>query len=97
MAQNVMNKHSNSAERFTEKYYDKQLNKYKYGYDEYTVEVLDFEFLSVDSMIYENKMSRHGNMGFYFKGEEYELLKTLYTTESLFICRMLLYMGVCTL
>jgi hypothetical protein len=95
MAQNVMNKHSNSAERFTEKYYDKQLNKYKYGYDEYTVEVLDFEFLSVDSMIYENKMSRHGNMGFYFKGEEYEAPKnSIYDREPVYMQNATVYGGM---
>lgn len=95
MAQSVMNKHSNSAERFTEKYYDKQLNKYKYGYDEYTVEVLDFEFLSVDSMIYENKMSRHGNMGFYFKGEEYEAPKnSVYDRDPVYMQNSTVYGGM---
>lgn len=95
MAQNVMNKHSNSAERFTEKYYDKQLNRYKYGYDEYTIEVLDFEFLSVDSMIYENKMSRHGNMGFYFKGEEYEAPKnSVYDREPVYMNNTTVYGGM---
>lgn len=95
MAQNVMNKHSNSADRFTEKYYDKQLNRYKYGYDEYTIEVLDFEFLSVDSMIYENKMSRHGNMGFYFKGEEYEAPKnSVYDREPVYMNNTTVYGGM---
>lgn len=95
MAQNVMNKHSNSADRFTEKYYDKQLNKYKYGYDEYTVEVLDFEFLSVDSMIYENKMSRFGNMGFYFKGEKYEAPKnSVYDRDPVYMNNTTVYGGI---
>jgi hypothetical protein len=42
-----------------------------YGYDEYIVEVLDFEFMSVDNVFYESKESKFGNVGFYFKGAMY--------------------------
>ena len=36
------------------------------------VEVLDFEFMSVDCEYFENKESRYGNVGFYSKGEAYK-------------------------
>ena len=35
----------------------------------YMVDVLDFEFKSVDKMYFEEKESKYGNVGFYYKGE----------------------------
>ena len=35
------------------------------------VEVMDFEFVSVDMMYFEEKESRYGNTGFYYKGGTY--------------------------
>ena len=52
--------------------YDKYLDQTKYGYDEFMVEVLDFEFKSVDVMNYESKKSKYGNEGFYAKPENYK-------------------------
>ena len=52
--------------------YDDYLKRYKFGYDEYMIEVMDFEFLSVDPMYFEEKESRYGNVGFYQKGENYK-------------------------
>ncbi len=52
--------------------YDSYLQQTKYGYDEFMVEILDFEFKSVDSMNYEQKTSRFGNVGFYQKSENYK-------------------------
>ena len=43
-----------------------------YGYDEYTVSILDFEFLSVDTMHFEEKENRHGNTNFFYKGHKYK-------------------------
>jgi hypothetical protein len=42
------------------------------GYEEFTVEVMDFEFISVDCMYYEEKESQYGNVGFYYKGNSYK-------------------------
>ena len=75
IAKTVMNKYGNNASSFVDNYYDQRLGRYNYGYDEFTIEVLDFEFLSVDSMIYEKKKSRFGNIGFYFKGNSYDAPK----------------------
>lgn len=72
MGKTVMNKFGNNASRFVDQHYDQRLGSYNYGYDEYTLEILDFEFLSVDSMVYEKKKSRFGNVGFYYKGNSYE-------------------------
>lgn len=95
IAKTVMNKYGNSASRFMENYYDQRLNRYNYGYDEYTIEVLDFEFLSVDPMIYEKKQSRFGNMGFYFKGNTYEAPKnSVYDREPVQMNNATVYGGV---
>lgn len=39
------------------------------------VEVLDFEFISVDCIHFEEKENKHGNTGFYFKGFEEQPVK----------------------
>lgn len=52
--------------------YDDNLKRYRFGYDEYMVEVMDFEFISVDCMYFEEKESKYGNKGFYYKGDSYK-------------------------
>ena len=71
IAQKVKNKYQNRADKLSYKYYDETLDKTTYGYDEFIVEVMDFEFLSTDDMMFEEKESRFGNKGFYYKGFEY--------------------------
>ena len=51
--------------------YDRYTNRMTYGYDEYIIEILDFEFMSVDDVYYESKESKFGNVGFYYKGAMY--------------------------
>lgn len=62
----------NDTSKFSSRSYDKVSGSMKYGYDDYLVEVLDFEFISVDCVYYESKESRFGNVGFYLKGFEYK-------------------------
>ena len=52
--------------------YDAKSDQYRYGYDEYMVDILDFEFKTVDCMYFEEKDSKYGNTGFYFKGDSYK-------------------------
>lgn len=52
--------------------YDRVNDVTRFGYDEYIIEVLDFEFMSVDCEYYESKENRYGNVGFYAKGENYK-------------------------
>jgi hypothetical protein len=44
----------------------------KENYSEYMVQVLDFEFISVDCMYFEEKENRYGNTGFYYEGFDYK-------------------------
>jgi hypothetical protein len=95
IAKTVMNKYGNNASRFVDNYYDQRLGRYNYGYDEFTLEVLDFEFLSVDSMVYEKKQSRFGNIGFYFKGNSYEAPKnSVYDREPIQMNNATIYGGM---
>ena len=71
IAQKVKNKYQNRADKLSYKYYDQTLDRTTYGYDEFIVEIMDFEFLSTDDMMFEEKESRFGNSSFYYKGFEY--------------------------
>ena len=57
-----------SARSSNKGYFDSYTNKMKYEYDDYMIEVLDFEFMSVDCVYYEEKENRHGNTGFFHQG-----------------------------
>jgi len=71
IARDVQYKYSNNPSRLGYSVYDRYTQRMIFGYDEYIVEVMDFEFMSVDDVYYESKESRFGNVGFYFKGEVY--------------------------
>ena len=73
IAKSVMNRSYNNAAQFNQTVYDRSRGTHVYGYDEYLIDVLDFEFIGVDDMIYEEKESQFGNVGFYYKGDIYKL------------------------
>lgn len=52
--------------------YDNSSGKNIYDYDEYSVDVLEFEFLSTDCMYFEEKENRHGNRNFFYEGFDYK-------------------------
>jgi len=52
--------------------YNKSSMRTEYGYDKYMVDVLDFEFISVDCIYFEEKENRFGNTNSFMKGFEYE-------------------------
>ena len=71
IARDVQYKYSNNPGRMGYSNYDRYTNRMTYGYDEYIIEILDFEFMSVDDVYYESKESKFGNVGFYYKGAMY--------------------------
>jgi hypothetical protein len=71
IAKQVAGKFNNDSSVFGRKYHDDKRDRMKYGYDEYRIQVLDFEFLSVDCMYFEDKSNRFGNTNFFFKGDSY--------------------------
>ena len=72
IAQQAQKKYGYDAAKLNQSSYDRVNNVSRFGYDEYMIEVLDFEFMSVDCEYYESKESRYGNVGFYAKGENYK-------------------------
>ena len=72
IADKAQKKYGYDASKLTQSSYDRVNNQSNFGYDEYMVEVLDFEFMSVDCEYFESKESRYGNIGFYSKGESYK-------------------------
>lgn len=104
----VSKKSYNDSSKFRSKGYDQGSGRVSYGYDDYLLDVMDFEFLSVDCVFYESKESRFGNMGFYYKGSEYKPpqesvynrepfkmeVETLYGGSYIMGCNMLYNYGV---
>jgi hypothetical protein len=72
IARKAQKKYGYDSSKLHQTSYDNYLKRQKFGYDEYMVEVLDFEFKSVDCMYYESKENQYGNVGFFFKGENYK-------------------------
>mgnify|MGYP003642452317 FL=1 len=72
IAEKSKGRNGNDSSKYNKKNYSDTLGGMAYGYDDYMVEVLDFEFISVDCIHFEEKENKHGNTGFYFKGYEYK-------------------------
>jgi hypothetical protein len=68
IAKKVKNKDGNDANAFNRHSYNNRMMRQEYGYDEYTVDVLDFEFLSVDTIFFEQKENRFGKINYFLKG-----------------------------
>ena len=82
IAKGVRNKSYNDASQFGQTSQPRSTGRAVHGYDEYLIDILDFEFLSVDCVYYESKDSQFGNKGFYFKGSEYkEPVNSVYDRE----------------
>lgn len=72
IAQHTARQNGYDMSKLNQSYYDSHLERNVYGYDEYTIEVLDFEFLGVDCMHFEEKENRYGNTNFYYEGYNYK-------------------------
>jgi len=72
IANNAAGRDGNNSSSLNYTFYDNIKGKTTYGYDDYMVDVLDFEFLAVDCIHFEEKESKHGNSGFYYKGYSYK-------------------------
>lgn len=71
IATSVRNKFGNDPAYLNSSSYNRKLQRNQYGYDEYMVDVLDFEFVSVDCIYFEEKENRFGNTNFFMKGFDY--------------------------
>lgn len=72
IAQKAQKKYGYDSGKLSQTSYDRANDSHQFGYDEYMIEVMDFEFIAVDTEYYESKESRYGNLGFYPKGGSYK-------------------------
>lgn len=72
IAQKAQKKYGYDSGKLSQTSYDRANDSHQFGYDEYMIEVMDFEFMAVDTEYYESKESRYGNLGFYPKGGNYK-------------------------
>ena len=68
----VANKSGYDKSKINDTQYDRSMNKTMYGYDEYMIDVLDFEFVSTDCIHFEEKENKYGNSGFFYQGFSYK-------------------------
>ncbi len=95
IAVKVKDKYGNNAARIGQQYYDQASGRNAFGYDEFRVSVLDFEFIGLDQQVYEEKESKYGNVGFYFKGNEYKLpTQSVFDRKPFYMDIMCLYGGL---
>ena len=72
IAQKVKHRNGNNGDIVDRFKYDEKMKRNVYGYDEYMVDVLEFEFKGVDVMYFEEKDNRYGNTNFFYKGFQYK-------------------------
>lgn len=72
IATTVKNRNNNDPYALDKYRFDDHLNKSTYGYDEYMVDILTFEFKTTEKMYFEEKENRYGNTNFFYKGSEYK-------------------------
>lgn len=91
----VQGRFGNDANKMSTQWYDPTTGRNSYGYDEFRVPVLDFEFIGLDQQVYEEKSSKYGNVGFYFKGEEYKMpTQSVFDRSPYYMDIMCLYGGL---
>ena len=97
IAQTVMNRYGNDPLRYATQGYNYETisNRYRYGYDEFKVQIMDFEFMSVDDIVFEKKQSQFGNIGFYYKGSTYNApQQSVFDREAVYMKNATVYGGV---
>lgn len=93
MARKVSHKYGNNPTKLSNTYYDKNLQRNAFGYDEFILEVLDFEYISADDLMFEEKNSRYGNVGFYYKGYGFKQSGSVYDRKPHCMTTSTLYGG----
>tara|TARA_R100000278_G_scaffold26484_1_gene24265 strand:+ start:445 stop:2883 length:2439 start_codon:yes stop_codon:yes gene_type:complete len=72
IAEKSKSRYGNDSSALNRTHYDNQARRTVFGYDEYIVELLEFEFLSTDRMFFEERGNKYGNVGFYMQGYDYK-------------------------
>ena len=72
IAEKARSKYSYDSKHMHQHHYDMYSGKNSYGYDDFVVDVMDFEFISSDKIYFEEKENRYGNVNFFMKGFDKE-------------------------
>lgn len=72
IAKTIADKSGYDKSKINDTQYDRTLNRTMYGYDEFMVDILDFEFISTDCIYFEEKENKYGNSGFFYEGFSYK-------------------------
>jgi len=72
IAEVAKSKYSYDSKHMHQHNYDPNNGKNSYGYDDFVVDVMDFEFISTDKIYFEEKENDYGNVNFYMKGFDKE-------------------------
>ena len=72
IAKTIADRSGYDKSKINDTQYDRVLNKTMYGYDEFMVDILDFEFISTDCIYFEEKENKYGNKGFFYEGFSYK-------------------------
>ena len=72
IAKTIADRSGYDKSKINDTQYDRTLNKTMYGYDEFMVDILDFEFISTDCIYFEEKENKYGNSGFFYEGFSYK-------------------------
>jgi len=72
IAKTIADRSGYDKSKINDTQYDRTLNKTMYGYDEFMVDILDFEFVSTDCIYFEEKENKYGNKGFFYEGFSYK-------------------------
>ena len=68
IAEVARSKYSYDSKYMHKHSYDATNNKNGYGYDDFVIDIMDFEFISTDKIYFEEKTNQYGNVNFYMKG-----------------------------
>lgn len=72
LATKISSKDGNESSLLNQVTFNEGTGQNVFGYDSYKVDVLFFEFLTTDCHYFEEKDNKHGNTGFFYKGNSYK-------------------------
>lgn len=76
IASKFSGRYGNKSERLSYKNYNAYAGNWSYGYDEYLVEVVFFQFKATECQYYQEKENKYGNKNVYYEGNKFKMPKS---------------------
>ena len=86
-------KYSYDSKHMHQHAYDPNSGKNAYGYDDFVVDVMDFEFISTDKIFFEEKENKYGNVNLYMRGFDKEP-NSVFSTDPMCMHVNTIYGGI---